>query len=39
MIPDACGVRSPMPSTATAKVVGNMIELNSPTLKIVTAAT
>ena len=31
MIPDPSAARGPSPSQASVKIVGNMIELNSPT--------
>ena len=33
-ISEACGFKSPNPSIVKAKMVGNIIELNSPTAKI-----
>ena len=33
-IPEACPVCLPNPSIASVKMVGNMMELNSPTLKM-----
>ena len=32
--PDALGFNSPIPSIAKVKIVGNMMELNKPTAKI-----
>ena len=32
--PETCGFRSPIPSMVNVKIVGNMIELNNPTVRI-----
>ena len=36
--PEACGFKSPNPCNVSVKMVGNMIELNSPTASIETIA-